>query len=234
MPEVNEAVGNSVITIKASNPSAEDMAAFVVTVQEQLGASVTVAANTFQFKKSVDKVTGVETVREPVDLAIPFLSLDGLQTILNAGGKGLELLFNAANQIILDQARELIKDTSLDCASLPLDKLAWDVIANLPKAQRGGGVPKELWDAFAINYIEVMQEAAGKTLEQASAAARIFTNKLVAVRSNEAIINKLVGQLAIYAESTEQLEVFQPVVEFLLNKAEMFLQADDSALLESL
>ncbi|RLE97814.1 MAG: hypothetical protein DRJ63_08580, partial [Thermoprotei archaeon] len=188
------------------------------------------------FKKSKDKDTGIETVRAPVQLAIPYPSVEGIVAILEAGGKGLELLLEAMETVVNSAARDILYDAiALTAATFPVDKISWEAIANIPKVtRRGGGIPKEQWEAFAQDYIAVMPEATGKTVEQISNAAKILLNKLSAVKTNEPVLQLLVEQLALYVECSEQASEYSDCVEFLLAKAETFLNVSDEELLANL
>jgi len=232
--EVAEASGPQVIA--AQNPTPEEMEALRAKIKENYNFNVAVKPVTFRFKKSKDSETGIETVREPLELAIPYPNVDGIIAILEGGGKGLELLIDAVESVVTQQARDLISDdVKLNAANFPVDKLSWEFIANMPKAQRrGGGIPKETWDGFEKDYIEVMQAATDKTVEQVSNAAKILKNKCAQVKTNEPVLELLQGQLAIYAEHTPNLEDYKECVEFLAGKIEQFLNISDEELLANL
>lgn len=222
--------------IPAANPTAEEMAELVSNIKVNYNFNVDVKPVLFRFKKQKDKDTGIETVREPLELAIPYPSVEGIVAILEAGGKQLELLIDAVEGVVTQVARDIIsEDTSINAANFPVDKVSWDAIANMPKAQRrGGGIPKEVWDSFEQDYIEVMPAAAGKTLEAVTNAAKILKNKLSQVKTNEPVLQLLVEQLGIYASATPNLEEYQECVDFLLNKADQFLNISEEELLANL
>lgn len=224
------------VVIEVQNPSGEEMTQLMKTVEVNYNFNVAVKPVEFKFKKSTDKVTGIETVRKPVSLAIPYPSMEGIIAILEGGAKGLELLVEAVESIVNTAARELLyEDTELNAATFPVDKISWEAIANQPKAQRrGGGIPKETWEDFAKDYIEVMPIVTGKTVEQVANAAKILHNKLASVKTNELVLQLLVGQLAIYAEQSPNIEDYMDCVEFLLGKAETFLNVSDEELLAEL
>lgn len=235
-PEVEATEQSGPQIIEAKNPSPEEMKALIESIKVNHDFSVDVKPVKFNFKKTKDKQTGIETVRKPVELAIPFPSVEGIVAILEAGGKQLELLQDAIESVIIAQAREIIsEDTSINASNFPLEKITWEYIANLPKAQRrGGGIPKEVWEAFEKDYIEVMPAVTGKTLEQVTRAAAIFKNKLNSVKTNEPVLKLLQEQLAIYAEATPNLEEFKDCVDFLSNKADTFLNVSPEELLANL
>lgn len=222
--------------VEVVNPTAEEMAVMVASVQESYPFKVVVKPFEFKFKKSVDKDTGAETIRKPVVLPVPYPSVDGLVDIIQTGGKGLELLLEAMETIVNSAARELLYDDfKLDAASFNSEKVSWEAIAHLPKAQRkGGGIPKEVWEGFVVDYIAVMPAATGKTLEQVTNMTKILANRLSSVKTNEPVLNVVVEQLTIYLGATTNADDFAECVEFLLTKADQFLNITEEELLAAL
>jgi len=224
------------IVIEVQNPDTEEMQALRNHIQANSEFNVTVRDATFNFKKSVDKATGIETIRKPVDLAVPYVNVQGLMDIIEQGGKGLELLLEGMDTIINTQARELLyEDTTYTAATFPVDKLSWEFIANIPKvARRGGGIPKEVWEAFTLDYTAVMPDVTGKNVEQVANMAKILSGKLSAVKTNEPVLQLCIEQLAVYAEHSENVAEYSDCIEFLLNKAETFLNVSPEDLLANL
>lgn len=223
-------------TIPAQNPTAEEMTELCASVNSQFGDQVTTVATPFHFRKSKDSETGEVSQRETLQLPIPAPNVEGVVAILEAGGKPLDLLLDSLKDVVIAQARQLItEDTELHAGNMPYDKLSWEFIANIPKASRsGGGIPKELWEAFAADYIEVMQEAAGKTVEAATNAARMLVGKFAACKTNAPVLEFLVGQLAIYAEASPNAETYEAILEYLIKRADTLLNVSDEDLLAAL
>ena len=227
------------VTITAENPDAATLKELCSTIKANYNFDVNVKDSKFNFKKSKDKDTGIETTRESLILALPYPSVEGVITILNTGGKQLELLMDAVEKVIEAQARDIISDgpegLAMNAGNFPVDKVSWEFIANMPKvARRGGGIPKEVWDDFATDYLEVMPTATGKTVEQIATASKILQSKLVGVKTNAPVLELLVGQLAIYADTSENIEEYMPCVEFLLDRAETYLNVSPEELLANL
>ena len=113
--------------------------------------------------------------RAQVELNLPTPSVEGIIAILEKGGKGLELLLDTVADVIGEQARGIVDENlTISQETFPLDRATWDFIANLEKAaRRGGGIPKDTWEAFAKDYVEVMPSLTGKTAEQIGNAAKI-------------------------------------------------------------
>jgi len=137
---------------------------------------------------------------------------------------------------INSQVRSILyEDTALTAATFPIERLSWKYISEIPPVQRrGGGIPKEIWDAFEADYIAVMPDATGKTVEQVTNAAKCLRNKLTAVRTQIPVLNLLVEQMAIYTKASPEIEEFQDCITFLADKADMFLNVTDEDLLANL
>jgi len=188
------------------------------------------------FKKVVDKETKEEFKRPTVELELAVPSVEGLVKIITEGGKGLELLLDAAAEVIISAARTIVNDKEdVSQETFPFDKISWEYIANLPKAERrGGGISKETWEAFSDDYVAVMPSVTGKTAEQVGNAAKILMNKFNLVKTNKPVLKLLKEQLAIYTNSSPNAETYQECIEFLLNKADALLQMDEAQLLANL
>lgn len=238
VPEQVEPTAQTVTSriIEVTNPTAEEMVGITEHIKVNYDFDVNVKAVKFNFKKTKDADTGLITERRPVELAIPYPTVDGIVSILEAGGKGLELLLESMETVVNSAARDvLFEATDLTASTFPVEKVSWEFIANIPKAQRrGNGIPKEIWDAFKADYIEVMPGVTGKTIDQTANAARILAGKLQQARTNEPVLQLLVAQLAIYAENSPNIEEFADCVEFLATKADTFLNVSEEELLANL
>lgn len=174
--------------------------------------------------------------RPSVELKLLVPSVEGVVAILQNGGKGLELLMDTVSDVIAAQARSIV-DENLEVTqeTFPLDKVTWDFIANLEKAaRRGGGIPKETWEAFAADYIEVMPSITGKTPEQVGNAAKILLNKFSSVKTQKPVLKLLKDQLGLYTTNSANAEQYTECVDFLLNKADTLLNMTEADLLANL
>lgn len=194
----------------------------------------TVDVKDFKFNFKKDKDLG--TQRPAVELKLPVPSVEGIISILQAGGKGLELLLDATTDVIISQARAIInekEDISQD--NFPVSQISWDFIANMPpKERRGGGISKEVWEEFAKDYIEVMPAVTGKTAEQVGNAAKIFLNKFAVIKTNKPALRLLKDQLALYLTNSTNAETFMECVDFLNNKADSLLNMSEADLVANL
>lgn len=177
------------------------------------------------------------TKRPSVTLQVKVLTLQGLVSILEGGDeKQINLVLETLQAPIMEQARAQVDENeSITQDTLDTSKLTWEYISKLePAARRGGGIPKETWEAFVADYIEVMPAVTGKTKEQATRAATLLGNKLSAVKSAKPILQFLRQQLDLYFTNTTKADEFAPCYEFLVNKADALLQASDEDLLKNL
>ena len=191
----------------------------------------------FHFKKVKIEETGEEYKRPTVELEkVPVPSVEGIIAILEAGGKQLDLLMEAVQNIVLDRARELVNEKEgVTAETFPFAELAWEKIATLPKAERrGGGISKETWEDFSKDYIAVMPGLTGKDAEKVGNAAKLLLNKFNAVKTNKQVIGYLRDQLAVYLNGSPNAETYKDCVEFLDAKAGILLEADEASLLANL
>ena len=205
-------------------------------VQANFDNTIDKVAVKFNFRKVKDETTGLETKRPSVELELPLLTVEGIVKIFEVGGKQLDLLVEAVREVQISRARELVNDKEdITQESFPFAQLTWEAIANLPKAERrGGGIPKEQWEEFSKDYIAVMPSVTGKTIEQVTNAAKLMLNKFQQIKTNKVVLKLLKEQLGIYANTSPNAEQYQDCVSFLVEKAEVFLNMDEAALLANL
>lgn len=194
----------------------------------------------FNFRKVVtkDDTTGieVESKRPTVELDLPLMSIEGMVKEFEAGGKRLDLLIEAVREYQINRARELVNEREdINAANFPYAELKWETIANLPKAERrGGGIPKETWEEFSKDYVAVMPGVTGKSIEQVTNAAKILLNKFQLVKTNKPVLKLLKDQVSLYANSSPNAEQYSDCIQFLVEKADTFINLDDAALLANL
>lgn len=208
----------------------------VADVQAKFDNTVDVQEVNFSFRKVTDEKTGVDYKRPTVTIPVLKPSVEGLVKILETGGSGLQLLLEAAADVVISRAREIINESeNMTSADFPYDELIWDKIASLPKAERrGGGIPKETWEEFIKDYITVMPSLTGKTLEKVENAARNFANKFAAVKTNKKVLGLLVDQLGIYTNGATNAENFLECINFLTEKADKLINMSEEELLANL
>jgi len=187
----------------------------------------------FNFRKNAE----LGTKRPSVALNLKFLTLAGLVNILESGDeKQVNLILETLQTPVLDQARNQVDENeAITQETLDNSKLSWEYISRLePAARRGGGIPKETWEAYVQDYIEVMPGVTGKTAEQVTRAASLLGNKLSSVKGNKPVLSFLREAIDLHFASSAKSEEFVDCYEFLKNKADALLQASDADLLKNL
>lgn len=190
----------------------------------------------FNFRKVKDAETGVETKRATVELdKLPVPSVEGIVAILETGGKALDLLLEAVQEVVVNRARDVINDSdSITTENFDYSTLDWNAIANLEKEDRRSGISKETWDDFAADYVTVMPAISGTTKEQAANAAKIFAGKFASIKSKKDVIAKLKLRLAVYAEHSPKAAEFAECIDFLFKKADKLIEAKEESLEDNL
>ena len=190
----------------------------------------------FNFREATDKETGVKTKRASVELdKLPVPSVEGIIAILETGGKALDLLLEAVQEVVVSRARDVINDSeTVTTENFDYKQVDWNTIANLEKEDRRSGISKETWDDFAGDYVAVMPAVSGTTKEQAANAAKIFAGKFASIKSKKDVIAKLKLRLAVYAEHSPKAAEFAECIDFLLKKADKLIQAKEESLEDNL
>lgn len=149
--------------------------------------------------------------------------------------KQVKLVFEAMGNVILEQARGQINDSEFDREKgLDYSQLTWAHIANLPPAQRRGpAIPDAVWEAFEVDYIEVMQHH-GKTEEKARAGAKLLLAKFQPVKLNKKVVGALKENLQVWFTNSSRNEEFQEIYENLAGKADVLLEKDEDALVAAI
>ena len=180
----------------------------------------------FSYKTRKDQATGMEEKRPTEVLAINFPAVADL--VKETSEKGLALIQEAVEAIMIGRARELLENCS--SANFPYDQLDWEVIANLPPAQRrGGGISKEQWDAFLADYCTVMPGITGKSQDQIDNASAILGKRLSTVKNSKDHLAFFEKQLGMYITGAPNAAEYTDVLEFLTSKVDEYksLTADD-------
>lgn len=188
---------------------------------------------TFNFRKTKDTETGVETKRTAVTAKIPVPSIEGIVKMLEEGGKSLELLQTAVESTITDYVKQLLgDDEKITSENFPYDLVSWEIIATLPDTERRGrGIPKETWEDFIKSYIEIMPSLIGKSVDVVKKQASILAQKFQPLKNHEKkneLLPKFIEMLTLYVNNAPEAEQFTGPIEFLIQKAEQFMKAEQS------
>lgn len=202
----------------------------------------------FHFRK--DKDLGEGSKRETYKAPVPLLTIAGLIAALQSGDNSAKLALEAANQVIIDRYRGLISDKiendtfnketkkwnyQLKQEDFSMEDLSFLKIANLPKSERGAGIPKEQWAAFVADYKETMAKPAAiemypdkkaRSPEVLDKHGIILGGKFNQVRSRKDVIQQMLGFLDIYAQVTENLDDNMACYEHLVAKGKVLLEGE--------
>ena len=197
-----------------------------VTAQDltaNLDESVTKKEFKFRFKKDKN-----EFQRPTVEVSAPVLSAQGIANILMAGpSKALDLLLEVVADTHRDAIASYVSDNeTANQDNIPWEKFTWDAIATAPREDRRS-IPKETWEAFSTDYMAVMASVTGKSPDALSNAVQIYLKKFAIIKTNKPILSKLKEQLSLYVEHSKKAEEFQDILELLVRRATMYLEADD-------
>lgn len=186
----------------------------------------------FKFRWKKDKLGNQ---RPNVELKAGVPSIEGFVAILEAGGKGLELLQEAAYGVIRDAIGSYLSENEeATAAQVDLSAFTWDKIANQPAAdRRASSIPEDVWTAFATDYIEIMPGVTGKSKDAVTNATLIYGKKFSMVKSNKPVLKALKEQLGIYANATKKGEEFAEILELLTRKVDTYIGSNDVELLIS-
>lgn len=204
----------------------------------------------FNFRKTEvkekDKDTGEEVTKEwkrpSLVIGLPLLTAAGVAAALGAGDKSTELILEMANSAVIDMARGIINETiennpaiELTKDVLDINKLNFLTIANMPRGERGLGIPKEDFAAFVKDYKEVMAspDAVAKFPDKKPRSPEILEKhgvilggKFNQVRSRKDVIQQMITFLDIWVQVSPNAEEHATVYEFLMNKGNALLQGE--------
>lgn len=194
-------------------------------VQSNIPNTYSMQEFNFRFKK--DKLGNQ---RPSIKMQAPVPTADGVVEILTKGDKKQwALIEEAMYSVVRDTLGGFVAEESFNPETFDVSKLFWEAIANMPKEdRRSSTIPEEQWTGFVASYMEVMPSVTGKTPEQVKNATEVFVRKLVPVKSNKKLVEKLKEQLALYAQQPAA-EQFSDVLDLLLKRCDTYLAADDLA-----
>jgi hypothetical protein len=200
-------------------------------VQSAIDNTHTLQEFKFRFKK--DKLGNQ---RPTVVIQAPVPTADGIVKMLTDGDqKQFSLVQEACYSIVRDVLGGFVAEDNFDPAAFDISKLFWQNIANMPKEdRRSSTIPEELWTGFVADYCAVMPAVSGKTADQVKNATEVFVKKMVPVKTNKKLTEKLKEQLALYS-AQPSAEAYSDILELLIKRCDTYLAADDmKSVLENL
>lgn len=192
--------------------------------------------------KLVSQGKPVPAKRDNFTAELNYLTIEGIMSILAdesaAGDKMRDLLLDSVNATIFAQAKEFVDSDEgqliTGTGDMPHDRFTWEAVALMPKESRAStAIPKEMWDAFVMDYVAVMPAAVSVTTEQAKAAAATFKGKFAQVKTNKEALAKLLMRLEQWQSSSANGEEFSAIYEVLKTKGTEFLNFDPASQAEA-
>lgn len=190
--------------------------------------------------------------RNPVELVFKVPTVHGIYEMLVAEDQYDEDATEeekAAGNVKTDKVRALIEEAladvvnsqvkawvgdNADASQATFDKVAakflFEAIAQMDKKdRRSSGIPKELWEAFAKKYQEIMPGVTKIPAESIKNHTIVYLKKFSIIKTEKDTIRKLLPQLALFVEHAdkESVEQFSEIIELLETKAKEYLESDE-------
>lgn len=214
-------------------------------------SNVNMVLESFHFKKEkvrdeAGNVLGEGKKLPKADLYLPVPTTSYLASVLTGpDSKEKELLMTAVSGIIYEQARSQINDyrestkdiTEITSAALNYDKLLWEAIANMPRAERASSVPSdEDQQTFFDSYKAVMPEALNKGADKIAKHIELFKDGFKRIRSQKPMLEVFKDALAVYCQAVgdDVLEDNAAVVSYFDGRISRMLQAEAKVTLDDI
>lgn len=201
----------------------------------------------YHFKKEKIKddkgnVIGEGKKHPSIKVALPVPNAQGILDIVQAGGKELELLLDAAFEVVYGAGRTIINDLrskapegEVKAEMVDVNQLLWSVIANMPKAERRGlGIAEEDWDQFAADYRAIMPKVTGKDADRIEKHIQLFKKKFYPCRNDKKALGVLQDMLNLWATNTAAMEDNTEVFEYLSGRVASLMKEEEKILAEAL
>lgn len=237
-------------TIATENVAAEQ------TTQESNGAAA-VTGKEFKFFFKTEKVKDAEgkevgegKKHPDVKAILPVPSRDELIVALSNGdSKEAKLIVELVEQAVADAARAQINETrenkkdangnlgEFKATDFDLTKLTLTAIANMPKGQRGAWAPSdEDHKDFAELYKQVLIHRMDYDPKKTQTHCDHYKSGFAKVKTNKQVLAKLQEFLVGFASKVEEeeMEEVQQTYDWLTNRVEKYLKAEERNLLEAL
>lgn len=234
-----------------TNPLSQDISAQLETKLVQMGDV------NFHFRTTdvpdpdkideIDPKTGKQPTKEwkrpTLKMSLPLLTKAGLIAALEADDKTTQFMIDIANTAITDRMRGLITKAVDDDATVELKPEQFDLnnltlvaIANLPKGERGAGIPKEDWISFGKDYkatmstpeaTDLMPDKTARSPEVLDKHVTLITGKFNQIRSRKDTVKQMLGFLDIWAQVTKNGDEHVACYEHLLEKGKTIMEGED-------
>lgn len=177
----------------------------------------------------VEVVKGYKRASFPVALYRPTAA--ELVRFLEDACPEQEMLLDIVEDFVFSAAQKIVSDSAtMETMDFPLDKISFALLARLPKEVKTRGLDKEELAAFCKDYIEVMPEITGRTVEQCTYAASAIEKRFANIKTDRLAQTKLRAYLDQYITNAPRAESFATVLDVLVRKLDELLAAETVAL----
>lgn len=171
--------------------------------------------------------------RDPVTLKVPQITMDTLVSIANSPDDNpvKRFVFDVVNATLVDYVQNKLNEQprhlQIDPSKIDMSDVSLETLATMPQDERKArGIPEEVWAEFEKDYREIMPAAMGLDAGKLDNHIKAFRSRFNPIKSNKAIIKKLLAALETWASNSNRLEELQQIYVTLTEKAENLLNAE--------
>lgn len=209
---------------------------------------------TYNFKTTVvkdeeGKEIGKVKAQPAVAVAVPIPSVEEVITILASADGTKEA---KVRDLIMDQIADAIflagrgqinewkennPDKTFTAADMDISRLDLQTIADTPKGQRGAWAPNEEdMKAFNELYTQVLVDVCNYDPKKTKAHTDHWKIGMTKVKTNKPVLTKLLEFLTLFAGSVdeEDMKEVSQTYEWLVNRANKYLKAEEKNFMEAL
>lgn len=190
------------------------------------------------------------TKRPPLTLQYPRITWNGFAHLVSAedteeekarSQRAVEFVMSLIGDYTEGVVRGLINDadnpvnSQEDLSKLLNDLVFEKLIFTSDADRRGAKISDEAWKAFAEDYTTVVTKVApNRTANQIKQALELFLKKVMPVKTNKQVLERLQGLLAEWYNASEAQEEHSEIYEFLSERIRRFLNVEDKNYLDAL
>lgn len=207
----------------------------------------------FHFRR--EKVTDAagnevgEVKRHPsVTIPLPIVTKDEVALIFAAPSEGdgnraaeQKFILEQVQDAFYIQARQQInefRDTNKDgvvtADLIDYSKLSILALATMPAAERGNKISDDDLKAFLTDYAAIMPTALNKDAAKIKAQVNLLEKGLRTVKTDKKVLGVMDQVLAVWAQSTQNMEEHQAVYEMFTNRVQKWLKAEPANVMDSI
>lgn len=188
-----------------------------------------------EFGFRTNKETGAK--RPSVEVEYPILTKEGIVNALNSEDPNVvKNVMETVNGVIFTSYVRGLVDADSEFDQTKIDaliadgKLSIDFLSNIPRSERNV-LSKEDLEKLAVDYVKLMPEITGKSVERVKGAASLFIEKFKKVAGDNAVLTILQDQLMVFVDKAPQevVETHMKALDFLTKKLEELLEVKITA-----